>query len=392
MKLELATMIKMIMNLQYKYLLLVFLSCAITFGASATDGDTKVTKTINQRYLLPKNGIVDIENKYGQVVILNSENDSVTVKIEVVAFGKDRATANKIMDRVDFDFDMTNQYLTLETVLDRKSGAFKELWNNIGDYSKTLLSKNKLEINYEIAIPKSASINLNNKFGDVYIHERDKKVDITISHGNLRSNNFNATSNISVSYGDARIKHIKAGKMEFKSCNANILSLGDVEIQSSSSEITIKKAEELEIDSRSDKSIDIDEAGRVNGKMIFSKLRIETLIKDLDLGMSYSDISIDIVPFSFSFVRIDGKSSDIDIEFGTNSYMEIKVEGDDDDLELPAIGLDREVIDEKKGKVLYSGILGKRSNYKGNVDIKAQGGSVKISIDSQPQSVKTTQK
>lgn len=380
------------MNLRYKNTLLALLCCFIALGAFCTgDNDTKVTKTINESFLLPKNGNVEIHNKYGQIVILNSDTDSVTVKIEVVAYGKDRSSANKIMNRVDFDFSQTNQYLTLETVLDRKSGAFKELWNSIGDYSKTLLSKNKLEINYEIAIPRSATITLNNKFGDVYIHERDKKVEIAISHGNLRANDFNATSKISVSYGDARIKHLTAGELRFKASDATIQSLGMVKILSSSSEINITKVEELQIDSRSDKNIEIEEAGHIKGKMIFSKINVETLNKGVDLGLSYSDITIDEVPFNFSIIRINGKSSDIDIEFNANTYMELDIEGDDEDLNLPGIGLTREVLDKKRGTVQYKGLIGKKTNYKGNVDIKAQGGSVRIGIALQPQSVKTSQ-
>ena len=193
--------------------------------AYAGDNDTKVTKTINHGAVMPNNGDVELLNKYGQVVVSNSDDDSVRVTITVIAYGKDHTTANKIMDRVDFDFNQINQFLTIETVLDRKSGTFQEVWNNLGDLSKSLLSKNKLEINYEIHVPTSVTLSITNKFGDIYIGERSTKTEINLSHGNLRSNNFNASSKISVSYGDARIKYMKSGDLNLKSTDADIKEL-----------------------------------------------------------------------------------------------------------------------------------------------------------------------
>ena len=377
--------------MRYKNTFLALLLSIVSLAAYAErDNETKVTKTIDEKFLLPKNGIVEVTNKYGQVVILNSENDSVTLRIEIIAYGKDKSTADKIMDRVDFDFGQTGQYLTLETVLDRKSGVFKEAWNNIGDYSKTLLSKNKLVINYEIRIPRSASINLTNKFGDVYIQERDHKVEIDVSHGSLRANNFNANSKISVSYGDARIKYLKSGELYFRACDATIQALGTVEMQSSSSDISIKEADELQIESRSDKRIDIDKIGHIRGKLTFSKMKVENLNKLADLDLNYSDFYVAQVPFTFSMIRIDGKSSDIDLEFDPNTYLDLDLLGTEEDIGLPMTGMNREVIDEKKGIVQYKGTLGNKTNYKGKVNIKAQGGSVRIGIEQQPQSVKSS--
>lgn len=357
-------------------------------GAFAGDNDTKVTKTITRGALMPKNGYVELFNKYGQVVVGNSDDDSVRVTINIIAYGKDLYTANKIMDRVDFDFNQTNQFLTIETVLDRKSGTFQEVWNNIGDLSKSLLSKNKLEINYEIKVPKHVSLNITNKFGDIYIGERNTKTEIDLSHGNLRSNSFNASSKIAVSYGDARIKYFKSGDLNFKSTDADIKQLGDVELNSSSSSISIGKADELDIDSRSDRSIEIEEVNRITGKMSFSKLEVKEAINSVDLQMSYSDVEIEHMPFSFSLVRISGKTSDISLSFDPNSFIEVDIKANEKDLHLPLASLKKEYIDEKKRLVQLTGTLGTKKNYKGNVYIDVNEGALTLILESSPQSAR----
>lgn len=373
------------MKLAFKLIGVVCLWLVISL-ARAGDNDTKVTKTINRGVLMPKNSYVELYNKYGQVVVSNSDDDSVRVTINVIAYGKDHSTANKIMDRVDFDFNQTNQFLTIETVLDRKSGTFQEVWNNLGDLSKSLLSKNKLEINYEIEVPKHVTLNITNKFGDIYISERSTKTEIDLSHGNLRSNNFNASSKISVSYGDARIKYMKSGDLNLKSVDADIKELGEVDLNSSSSTISIAKANDLDIDSRSDRSMKIEEVNRISGKMSFSKLEVEEVTNSVDLQMSYSDVEIEYMPFSFSLVRISGKTSDIDLTFDPNSYIEVDIKAKEEDLHLPLTTLNKEYIDEKKRIVQLKGTLGTKKNYKGNVYIDSQDGALTLTLKAAPES------
>ncbi len=392
MKSELKNQMNHPMKSLYKnkhIVLLLFCFWTLASSVYADENDTKVTKTINEEFLLPKNGHVEITNKYGQIVIIDSDNSYVTVRIEVIAYGKDRKAANKIMERVDFDFDQTSQYLSLETVLDRKSGAFKELWNSIGDYSKTLLSKNKLEINYEVAVPKTASISLNNKFGDIFISDRKKAVDIIVSHGNLRVNSINATSNITVSYGTAQIKHVNNGRLKFKSAEVTINSGDAIDIRSSSSEINIIKGGEIELNSRSDKRVEVGEVARLSGEMTFSKLKVDKLTKNIDINLNYSDIQVNHIPFSFSFIRIQGKSSDIDLDFDTYPYMEVDIKASEDRLSIPVTNLSKEYIDEKKGIAQYRGVIGEKNNYKGNLTIDAQRGTVNIRLNMLQQSVKS---
>ena len=378
-----------IQTLLYRGVLVVALACQLIPGlAFGGENNTKVSKTINEGYRMPKNGHLEVTNKYGQVVINNTDSDSVTFSIEIIAYGKDRETANKILDRVDFDFEQTNEYLGLETVLDRKSGAFKELWNNIGDYSKTLLSKNKLVVNYQINVPKSLTIEINNKFGDVFMPDRSKKVTIEMSHGNLRANEFGARSNISVSYGSVEIKRIHSGHLTFKAADVTIKNVGNVEIESSSSEIRIDTADDMEIISRSDKSVKLGSVNRLSGKMNFSNLEIELLNKNIDFDLSYSDIQIDHVPFSFAFMRINGKSSDISLTFDEKIYMEVDIKADEEKFNFPYVKLDKERLDDKKGLTRYRGIVGVKNNYKGDLNIDSQKGAVDIRLKTLQQSVK----
>ena len=292
-------------RLVFSVLLAVF--CTSLWAGTGPGSDTKLTKSIDRSFRVSKNSHFELVNKYGQIIINTWEKDSIKLNVTITAYGKNYSEAEKLLDRVDIDFRQTGQYLTTETLLDRRSGFFKELWNNISDYSKTLLSKTKLEVDYQVYMPTTVDLDLDNKFGDIYLGEIDAKCDINIMHGNLRANRIHKTSNIEVAYGDVKIKELAAGRLTLKTVEGDILTLGDVQLKSSSSEIYIKKADKIDIDSRSDKKLRFEEVNRLSGKGLFSKFEIDRLAKSLDLDMNYGEINAASIPFSFSKINVEGK-------------------------------------------------------------------------------------
>lgn len=365
--------------------------CACFLQATAKPGndDTKLTKTIDRDFGFPKNGYLELINKYGQIVINTWAKDSVVVKVTITSYGKDYSDAEKMLDRVDIDFRKTNQYLTIETILDRKSGFFKEVWNNISDYSKTLLSKSKIEIDYEIFMPESASLDIVNKFGDIYIQEISGKCDINLMHGNLRANKFNAHSSIEVGYGDVRLKYLHEGLLILKGVEADIMKLGNVEVRSSSSEVNVREADKITLDSRSDKQFAVGKLNSLTGKATFSKIDVQELEKMLDMNMNYGEIHVGAIPFSFTKVNLSAKYADVTLDFLPNSYLEVDISAKGETLSLPRENakLETQYTDDKQKFVRVRGRIGSKTNYPGNVYINSSGGDVTINLTSVQHSV-----
>ncbi len=83
--------------------------------------DTSLSKTITKSFLVPKDGSIRIVNKYGPIVINTWDKDSLNLKIVITAWGKNDKNVDRMMSRVDFDFNQSSRYLELKTVLDRSS-------------------------------------------------------------------------------------------------------------------------------------------------------------------------------------------------------------------------------------------------------------------------------
>ncbi|TRX49317.1 hypothetical protein FNH22_27205 [Fulvivirga sp. M361] len=360
---------------------LLVLGTVSLYAVAKPDVDTKLSKSVDRSFSVSSNANFTLINKYGQVVINTWDKDSIKVNAKITAFGKDYSDANKLLDRVDIDFRQTGSYVTVTTLLDRKSGFFKELWNNISDYSKTLLSKTKLEIDYEIYMPATINLELQNKFGDLYLAEMYGKCDINIMHGNMRANRFHGVSSVEVAYGDIKIKELSSGVLTLKTVEGELLEAGNIELRSSTSHLTIKKVDKLELDSRNDKSLRIKEVNRLMGKSLFSKIEVERLVKNADLDMNYGQIDFEGIPFSFSRIRLDGKYTDISLMFDPDSYITVDITAKTEQLNIPEVrgDIQKEYLDKKK-VIHVTGSIGEKNNYPGYVEINSSGGEVALEL------------
>ncbi|MCK5278772.1 MAG: hypothetical protein KAK04_09540, partial [Cyclobacteriaceae bacterium] len=143
---------------------------AVLFCHDIRAQETKLSKSIDKTFEVSGRLSLEITNKYGNVIIETWPRNEVSLKIEIIAYGKDGSAAEKLMDRVEFDFKHSSDFLEVESVFDRKKSFFKDLLNAVGDYSASLLSKHKLQVNYELNIPETtASITIDNRFGDIHL-------------------------------------------------------------------------------------------------------------------------------------------------------------------------------------------------------------------------------
>jgi len=353
----------------------------MAFSGAITAQETKATKSLSRAYLGSSLSMVEIVNKYGDVNVVEWDNDSVRFDVTIEAYGKSESSARKIMNRIDFDFKHVGQYVSAETILDRKSGFFEEIWNSIDDYSKKLLSSNKLTINYEVSVPKGAGIDVENKFGEVYLADLSGRIDIKMSHGELKTGILNGESKLDLSFVNALIKEVKNGEVKLNASELEIELAHLLELQSNSSEINIEQANRLRIDSRGDRKMEIHEVGILRGKSSFTRIEVDELVEEVDLNMSFGDIRIRNVKSNFSQLIIDGKSADIRVSFDPKAYFNLDLFAKEEKLTM-------EYIDEKSVEtshpedkfVLIRGLVGSEKPYPGVVKINAQNGEVRIEI------------
>lgn len=373
---------KMKKYLAYNLIWVLLLAALLPVSAHPKD-DTKLTKTITRSFKVPEDGHVTIVNKYGPIIFNTWDKDSLHVKIEITAFGKNDKSVNKIMDRVDFDFDQNNRYMSVATVLDRSSGFFTELWNNIGDYSKTLLSQNQLKIEYTVFLPASTDLDVSNKFGDVYMEDYSGNLDIVLSHGNYRAGMLKGRLELDLSFGNTNIKSVEEADLVLKATESEFKYIGNATFHSSSSEIYIDEIQNLRIDSRSDRKFIVRNAKSISGSSSFSKIQVDTFEKDLKLNLSYGAFSLNKLEPGFSRIDLQGKTTEITLDFTNGNYLDFEYVGKENKLFVSSgeDKLNTEYVDNSEKIVRMNGFLGTRNATPARVIVKTESGEVNVRID-----------
>ncbi len=342
-----------------------------------------LSKTIRKQYKVSQGVSLEISNKYGEIIFNTWEKDSIKIVIHILAHGKSKDAAEKLMKRADFEFAQVDGKVTVHTVFDKSKGFFKDLWNDISDYSKSILNKDQLDINFEVYVPSYTNINLTNKFGDVFLDEVNGKVDATISNGSFKAGHLSASTNLNLSFGDADIKSMINGKITLKSVDLNLGSSQQLNLQSHSSNISIKKAKKIILNSRTDK-IKIDSLDVLSGRGSFSKIIILSLHKNIKLETSYGSLKIYKLKKTVTKVNLKGKATDIHLSFSNSMYLKTNVIAKEGRFNFPkAYSLKQTYTDRREKFIRTSGFIGKPKYYPASVNIEAQGGDVVMKFSKQ---------
>tara|TARA_R110002012_G_scaffold292055_1_gene486821 strand:- start:2797 stop:3903 length:1107 start_codon:yes stop_codon:yes gene_type:complete len=345
-----------------------------------SQSDTKLTKSINKAYKVPKDITVDVSNKYGRVAVKSWAKDSVLISVEITAYAKDSRSTQKLMERVEIDFSNLGPFLTVETVLDRGSGTFKELLNTVGDVSKTVLSSNKLTIDYEITLPEGASLFLDNRFGNVFIADHGGPIKLTLAHGDLKANELKGKSIVDLSFGKANIRRVHDVELTLKAAQVDIQQAKGIILQSMTSELRVESALSARVDSRNDK-LNFQKIGWISGKGMFTDWTLGEIQENLDLEVNYGQVILHSLNKDFAKVRLASKYTDLDVTMDPASWVNLDIKAEQDKIYIPGNWipmLTNSPVAGKEGYIQLSGQVGRTNDKQGIMQLDLQGASVTL--------------
>ncbi len=362
----------------YRFWVLVFL---MVIGDHCYSKDeAKLTKTITKGYNVKVGSKLELHNKYGDVIIDTWSKDSMVIAITITAFGKNDEATERLMKRTDIQFNSVVNGVVVFTQLDKSNGWLRNFWNELSGYSQTIISKDQLTIDYHVYLPEYMNLELNNKYGDVYVAERSATTRIDVSNGNLKTEELKGEVDLNLRFCQADISSVQHGKISLKSAELNLETANNLMLQSSSSTIYLRSVDQLRLVSRTDK-ISITDVGSMEGRSSFSKIRLKNIEHGLDLETNYGTLTLEKVNSGFTEVLVRGKSTDIELTFEHMAYFNTKIIAKEGKFNLPEGHDLKQVYTDGTEKFIRStGHLGVYKIAPGEVNIDAQGGKVRVNF------------
>jgi hypothetical protein len=250
---------------------------------------------------------VEVNNKYGKIVINVWDKQECKADIEIVGYGKSDDQAKKMAELVEIQESAPGGHVKLETRY-RPSGT-SWLWNEKRD------SREYVNVNYVISVPASLGVlMLRNNFGDILARELPFRVsDIGVNYGFLDIGSADNTLKVNLNYTDkARIGNASQLQVNANYSNFRCGNVDKLQINSSNGNYSIGDVENLRLNCSYDdyKIADINTV-HLNGS--YTNVKTGKLKETGVFTTEYSDVTIERLLPSFNVLNISGRYSDYKI-------------------------------------------------------------------------------
>ncbi len=243
-------------------LLITFLLLPFTLKAE------EVSKEFHKEYKAGASSTLNLNNKYGDIVIQSWDKDQVVIDVKVTVDLPNKEKAEKLLNYIDVQFSESGDLISAKTVIDDKFS-----FTGWGGDSK------KFSIDYNIKMPAAAALALVNRYGNTDIDELHGLVSLDIKYGNLTAGkltreNVKPLNRVNLAYGKGNID--EAGWLDM-----TMRYVGS---------FTITKSQALLLDSKYSK-LDLGETSSIVGESKYDNLRIAK-INNLVLDNGYCEVNV----------------------------------------------------------------------------------------------------
>lgn len=341
-------------NMNYRRFL--FLWLVIVMFSGGVRGQV-YTDLVVRDFKISSKSSVEVFNKYGKVHVRTWDKDSVRFEVNLRIQTSNQQKLNKIKNQISFDFTSTNYYIVAKTSFTKSGGVFS-------DVVESIVPSNTVTINYTIYIPKTTTLKIDNKFGDVYIDDFNGNLALNLSNGNLKANYLQGNTSVKLNSGDGWINRVDKGTIEVAYSDFEVKQLGNVEFDTRSSRIEIRKADKIKVFSRRDKYF-IDEINEITGDGDFTTINISSLANEFNVNMKYGEVRLDKIVSSFSLINVVSTYTDVDLRFERNSRYNLDITHHEDVyLTYPVEfkGLETKELDNASKTMITYGLVGTKAS------------------------------
>jgi hypothetical protein len=289
---------------------LIFSLIWFAFGTGINAQTFSNNKSVSHTYKVSPETTVEINNKYGKIHVIPWDKDSVSVTATLNVSSNNLTRLEKVKNSIDFKFSFTKYFISVFTDFGSSSS---QIMTELKSLSDAIISgPNQIEINYLVYCPAGINLNLINKFGDIYIDDMTGKLKVSLSNGDLKINSLTGEAQIDLAFGSGIINSIKDGQLTVSYSDLKIKDAAKLTIDSKSSSVDIDDADYIKLTSRRDKYF-INNVENFYCNSELSQIEIEKLLCETDCNMKWGSLSLSDMQKKFCNINLNSEYTDINI-------------------------------------------------------------------------------
>ncbi|MCB0704545.1 MAG: hypothetical protein KDC34_04520 [Saprospiraceae bacterium] len=285
------------------------------------------SQTIIKEFPIQATGTVDLRNSFGPVEVFTWNQNRVKVHITITVRAASEQKAQYVFDEVDVAFANTPTHFSAQTQIN--SG--KSWW----DWDE---EKKDFSIQYQVWIPNTVQLNIDNKYGDILIAEMKGKTSINLQYGNIQLQKLSEDLYLDFSHGTGQIGQVKDIEGKLSYCNLQLEQARDLKLETSYSNLQIEHAAEMFINAKYNNFkiqqisafdyegrydvVDIEQVDRFRATAKYSDFRLGNVTDNASFDLEFGVVNIEHISPQFSEVNLVGQFTDykVNLEPGT-PYM-----------------------------------------------------------------------
>jgi len=332
----------------------------------------ELTKEFSREWTAGSGNTLDINNRYGKVIVETSDQDLITVDVKVTVNFPNRERAQRYLDYINVIFSEEGDIFKARTVIDEKF-SFSG-WGG---------SSRRFSIDYTIKMPSFINFKLVNRYGNSEIEQVDGQVNIDIKYGNLlietlTRGNEKPLNAISVAYGKAEIG--SAGWLDLLMRYVGELSVDECQaliLDSRYSKIHIDNISSVVADSKYDK-LEIDEINNLVLDAGYTNINIGSLYKKLKFDGAYGSMAVENIPEGFESIETNSRYLGLRLGIAGGASYELDARTSYGDLKFNEdyFHRHRRIVENTSTEI--AGIVGRNSSPDAKVYVRSSYGSVKL--------------
>ncbi|MEW5845035.1 MAG: hypothetical protein AB1777_02090 [Bacteroidota bacterium] len=331
------------------------------------------TKEYSREFQVTDNTKLMVENKFGQINIQNWDKSAISIYVQVKVDNSNASRAKALLDAINVEFTQDGDIVKAITTFNEEfSRANRKLFQ---------MSNDELSIDYTIKMPNNVDVQVENKFGDIYINELNSHLVVGLKYGNIKIDKLTRgdvepMNTINVSYGNATIVEANWVKTELKYGKLDVQKLVAGVVLSRYSKLSFANVSSLVLDSKYDK-YEIGQINNLVGESGYTVFNIDKLNKKFSLNAKYGDVKIASVSSTFESIGFEAAYTGLkaSIPSGTSYVLSANVSFGKIEIGSVPSRLNRI---EGNTSVELSGVVGESANPKAKVTIDMKYGNATL--------------
>lgn len=326
-------------------------------------------RNIQKNFPLPANGEVRIDNRYGSVKLSPWDKEEVQLIVNIKVDAGNQERSEEVLEEIEIEIEPTTNAISATTYIGENNRSWWSNWN-------VFRSNNiNYSIDYVIQLPQSASMNIKNAYGDIFVDVTDGPATLDCSYGSIEVGELNHPDNsIEIQYApNSHIDFIRGGRIVADYSGLSIEKAGKLQYDADYSKSEFDELDQIDFEADYGK-LGIGKANVIEGDADYLSIKIGQLHQVLDLNMDYGGIQVRDIRATTERVRLSTDYTGINLEASAEweFKFEVKTEYANFKSDFP-LDYHKKIIETTDR--YYSGTH--RSD-KNTLDISADYGSVKL--------------